>query len=168
MSLIKNKKGSSLDLFFVVVAVFTVTIIGIMVSAVVTRFNNEVQKIDAFPSEAKDASNTLSNTMPSTLNGGILFLFFGACILALILASLTPFHPVFAIFFIFEWLVLMIFTGVIADAFQKFIEADVMATEYGQYGTIIFLFRWLPLIIGIIGFILAAVMYKVKSNYEMG
>ena len=98
----------------------------------------------------------------------MLFLFFGACIVALILASLTPFHPVFFIFFILELIILIWFSGGLADAFQVFIESPALATEHAQYETIIFLFHYLPFIIGVIGFVLAAVMYKVKSNMDGG
>jgi hypothetical protein len=165
---LKSKKGSAVDLFYIVVAIFAITIIGVLVSAVVTRFNTQFQTIvsPVIDADAYSAGNTLAQTMPNTLNGGLLFLFFAACIIALILASMTPVHPVFFIFFILELTILIIFSGGIANAFQAFIETPALATEHSQYPTLIWLFRYLPFIIGAMGLALAAVMYKVKTNSE--
>jgi hypothetical protein len=164
-----SKKGSAGDLFYIVISFFAVCIIGILVSAVVTKFNTQFQKITAngiITSDAYNAGNTLANTMPATLNVGMLFFFFAACIVALIFASLTPFHPVFFVFFILELILLIFISGGIANSFQAFIETPALATEHGQYTTIIFLFHYLPFIIGVVGFILAGVMYKVKTAQE--
>lgn len=161
-----SKKGSSLDLFYIVIGFLGVAIVGILISHVVTRFNTELQLIDTtqMPTEAKGASTQLAGIFPSTLNGALLFLFFGACIVALILASLTAFHPIFFIMFLFEWLILVWISGGIANSFQSFIETAALATEYTQYGTIIFIFHYLPFIIGAVGMLLAAIMYKVGQN----
>lgn len=169
-SLLKQKKGSSLDLFYIVVGIFAVAIIGILISSVITRFNTEFQKIviPNMGTEAKAASSTLGSIFPNTLNGGILFLFFAACAVALILASMTPMHPVFFIFYILELVLLIIFGAGIANAFQGFIETPALATEFSQYTLIIYLFRYLPYVIGVIGFILAAIMYKVRQGQQDG
>lgn len=159
-----GKKGSSKDLFFILTGFFMVCVVGILVSSVVTRFNTELQKVNVIPAEAKSSGTTLAGVMPNTLNAGMLFLFFGACFIALILASMTPTSPIFFVFFIFELVILIFFGAGIADAFQVFIETPALATEHGQYSMIIFLFRYLPYIIGVIGFILAAVMYKVSGD----
>lgn len=163
----RRKKGSATDLFYVIIGIFLVAVVGILVSAVVTRFNTQFQSmssISVIPTAAEDASTKLTATMPNTLNGAVIFLFFAACFVAIILASLTPFHPVFFIFFMLEVILLIIFSGGLADAFQTFIETPGLATEHGQYAVIIFLFRYLPFIIAVIGFILAAVMYKVRQD----
>ena len=163
----RQKKGSAVDLFYIVIGFFVVVIVGILVSAVVTRFNTQFQAIVAptvISADAYNAGNDLANTMPSTLNGALLFLFFGACIVALILASLTPMHPIFFFAFLLELILLIIFSGGIANAFQAFIETPSLATEHGQYSVLIFLFRYLPFIIGVVGFVLAAVMYKVRQD----
>lgn len=167
--MIKNKKSSATDLFYIVIGFFAVCIIAILVSAVVSRFNTEFQKVNVpgvTSAASTSASTKMAGVLPGTLNGGMLFLFFGACIVALILASLTPFHPVFFIFFLLEVIILIFVSGGIADSFQSFIETPALATEHSQYGTIIFMFHYLPFIIGIIGLILAAIMYKVKTNSE--
>lgn len=163
-----RKKGSALDLFYIVIGFFIVCVVGILISSATTRFNTEFQKIgaDVVPTEGYDASTKLANVFPNTLNGGMLFLFFAACAVALLLASMTAFHPVFFIFFLLELTLLIIFGAGIANAFQTFIESPAMVVEHGQYGTLIFMFRYLPFIIGIVGFALAAIMYKVRSNAQ--
>lgn len=170
VNLSRHKKGSAADLFYIVIGFFVVAVVGILVSATVTRFNTELNKVSnvVMPTEAKQTSNDLKDVMPNTLNGALLFLFFGACIVALILASLTPMHPVFFVFFILELILLIFFGGGIANSFQHFIETPALAVEAGQYGLIIFMFRYMPFIIGIVGFLLAAIMYKVNSNSQGG
>lgn len=155
-------------MFYIVIGVFVVAVIAVLVSTVTSQINTQVSRIPLIGQQAQTASTTLSTTIPDTMNSGILFVFFGACIASIILASLVIVHPVFFIFYILETSLLVFFSGGIADAFQSFIETPALAQQYQQFGAMIFLFRWLPIIIGIVSFILAIIMYKVRQNMVTG
>lgn len=167
-TLSRNKKGSILDLFYIVIGVFVLAVIVVLVSFMTHTINTQISTLPLVGTEAQTASTTLSSTMPDTMNSGILFVFFGACIASIILASLVIVHPVFFIFYILETSLLVFFSGGIADAFQAFIETPALASEYSNFGVMIFMFRWLPIIIGIVSFILAIIMYKVRQNMVTG
>ena len=127
-----------------------------------------MQENDIFNSNAKSASTNLSNDFPNVINGSVIFLFFALVLVSLVLASLVPIHPVFLIFYIFEYLILIWLSAGIANAYQEIIESPIFATEAGQYQLTTFFFRYFPYVIGIVGAALAIVIYKTRQRFMSG
>lgn len=161
----KTKKGSITDLPFLMAGILSVALVAFLVTIVVNRLDTRVQADNMFPADAKSASSQLADDFPNVMDGGIVFLFFGMCLISFVLASLIPVHPVFLLFYFFEWLILIWLGGGIANTYQKLVEMPAFAFEASQYSLTIHFFRYFPFIVGIIGAVLAIVMYKVKTNF---
>lgn len=161
----EGKKGSITDLPYIISGIFTFALVVLLVTLLVNNLNDQVQANDIFGTGAKDASTTLSDDFPAVINGMVIFLFFALVLISLVLASLVPIHPVFLIFYIFEYIILIWLSAGIANAYQVVIENPIFATEAGQYELTTFFFRYFPYVIGIVGAILAIVVYKARERF---
>lgn len=163
-----NKKGSISDMPFIMAGIFSVALTALIVTLLLNNINTQIQDINTFSTSAKEASSKMASDFPKVMDGGVLFIFFCMVLISLVLASLVPIHPVFLIFFLLEWFLLIYVGGAIANTYQIIIENPVFATEAGQYVITTFFFRYFPYIVGIMGAILAIVMYKTKEKFVFG
>jgi len=164
----ESKKGSISDLPFIMGGIFSVAITVLVVTLLLNNLNAKIQDTDIFDTPAKAASDKMTNDFPEVMDGGVLFIFFCMVIISLVLASLVPVHPVFLVFFLLEWVLLIYVGGAISNTYQTIIESPVFVTEAGQYVVTSFFFRYFPYVIGIVGAILAIIMYKTKQRIMYG
>lgn len=162
--LTRNKKGSITDLIFIVTGVFGMALLAIIVAYVSSSINTEIQGIGAFNFAAKEASSSMADGFPTVINAGIIFVFFALVIVSLVLAAMIPVHPIFIVFYIFEYLIIVWLTGGIANAYQAVIESSVFAAQRSSFFLTEFLFRYSPIIIGIVGIALMIITYKAKQS----
>ncbi len=160
-----EKKGSVTDLPFLITGIFTMAVTALLVSLLLWHINEKVQDNDIFEANAKSASEKMSDGFPRTMNGGIVFVFFAMSVISLVLASLVPIHPAFVVFYFLEWFLLIYVGGGIANAYQAIIENAAFAPieTYFTFSTLFF--RYFPFVIGIVGALLAIVMYKARSTF---
>lgn len=159
-----EKRGSITDLTYIMTGIFTVALISILVSLLVSNLNSEFQEVDVIDSRAKSASTLMSDDVPNVMNVGIIVIFFAMCIISFVLASLVPVHPVFLIFYILELVLVIWLGGGIANAYQTVIENPVFAVQAAQFEIATLFFRYFPFIVAIVGTILSIVMYKAKRS----
>lgn len=164
----ERKKGSISDLPFIIAGIFSVVMTALVVTLLLNNLNTKIQNTDIFDASAKSASDKMTNDFPEVMDGGILLIFFGMVIVSLVLASLVPVHPVFLIFFLLEWFLLIYVGAAIANTYQTIIESEVFAVEAGQYVITTFFFHYFPYIIGVVGAILAIVIYKTRQKFMYG
>ena len=161
-----SKKGSFTDLPFIIAGVFTVALVVILVAVLTSNINTQVQSMDILSADAKTASSKMSSDFTMTTDWGMILLFFGMCIVSLILASMITVHPAFIIIYILELFLLVWVSGSIANTYEMISTATPMVAEASKYKLTTFLFRYFPFIIFIVGMLLATIMYKVRSTYE--
>lgn len=161
----KGKKGSAYDLIYISVGILFIAIVAVCVSMIVSKLNTNVQSMDIFPAEAKTASTQMNDGFTNTIDGGIVFLFFGLCIVSFILAFSVYIHPVFFVIFILEWLLTIWIGGAISNVYQYMIENAVITAELsGKYTLTTAFFKYFPLVVGTIGIFLAWAMYKARNQ----
>jgi hypothetical protein len=163
----KNKRASILDLPYLMGGVLTLAFIAILISILLYYFNVQVQANSVFPTEAKTAMAKMSTDYPKTMNFGIVLAFFGMCLVSLILASLTPTHPIFLIFFILEWVLLIWMGATIANTYQMVIENTALSVISNLFPLTTSLFRWFPWVVGIFGALMAIVIYRAKQQVAL-
>lgn len=163
-----GKKGSITDLPYIISGIFAVALVALLVTHVVSNLNDQVQDNEVFNAGAKSASELMVDDIPNVMDGGIVFIFFAMVIISLVLASLVPVHPVFLIFYILEWVLLIWIGAGIANTYQTISEVSVLASTVAQYDFTIFFFQYFPYAVGFAGAILAMVMYKVKRGFVEG
>ena len=161
----KHKKGSIQDLVFVMVVVIVfavILIIGFKISDEWnTAFSNSasVQKIDT-DSRARGAMNSINNMYPGVIDNSFMLLIIGLCIVALALAMMVRVHPVFFVFFIIVLVIVVFLGGALSNIYLEIANQEEMSSIADRLNFTSNLMKLLPLIIGVMGFVLAIVMYK--------
>lgn len=159
-----GKKGSIQDLIYVMVGVFTFSIIILLTSLLIGNLNDKVQATDIFPTEAKSASTSLNEDYPAVTNGAILFVFFGASFVTIVLASLIPVSAIFLIFFLLALFFVSYVGGGIANAYEAFITASAIQETAANYSIHIHIFRYMPFYIFVVGIVLAIIVYHYRER----
>lgn len=160
----KNKKGSLDDLIFIFVSLFAIAVIILIVYKVSDSINTELQASSNINDRGKAAYNSINNMYPGVVDNSIMLLAFGLGIMAIIFAMLIRVHPVFFVFFIIILAIIIFVCGAFSNVYQEMAanpELSVLADNL-KFTTAILTF--LPFIIGILGFIVAIVMYKNFQN----
>lgn len=158
-----NHKGSVLDIFVIVVIVFSVSIGAILAQKVLT----EVQDVNQNMSENTQMNpDILANakTAVSVFDYGVIFLIGGMYLVAFIFAFNIRSHP---IFFIPSLLLLSIATYIsaeVANIFYMIANTSGLTTAANQFPTMITLFENLPFIVAGLGVLLIIVMYTQPSR----
>lgn len=161
----RNKKGSISDMPFIIGGIFAFALTALVVTVLLNNLNTQIQANDLFNTRAKNAARDYAGAFPTVVDGSMLFVFFAACLVSIALAALVPVHPVFFIFYLLEFLLLIYLGAGIANAYEEIITNPIFATEEGQYPITIFFFRYFPFIIGVVGAVLAIVVYKTRQSF---
>jgi len=156
----KDKKGSIQDLVFIFVSLVVVGISLLIIFKVSDSINSKMQASSEVNDRGKAAFTELNDMYPGVIDNSILLFMIGLCIVALVLAALVRFHPVFFVFYIIIWIIIIYLSGVFSNLYLAYANhADLVSVaERLTFTTNII--GYLPYIIGVIGFILAVVMYK--------
>ena len=155
-----NKKGSMLDLIFIAVTLLAFSVVVLIVFKISNTFNSELQDMADLPDKPKDEFNRVNNLYVDVIDNMALFLFVGLSVVALILASLVRFHPVFFVFFILIIVVFIFIAGIMSNIYLEIANNPELSDEAEQLTHITKIMYILPFFIGVIGFILSVIMYK--------
>lgn len=162
-----NKKGSLIDIIFIMVGLLVFASAVLISFKVVSEFNDNVQASDAVPTEAKAATGSLQGHYTGVLDKSALFLAIGMAIGAFILASLVRVHPIFMPFYFIALVFVIFFCGIFSNIYQEMAETPALAAQADSLVIISYILEYMPFIVGILGTILAIVMYKLWSNSQM-
>jgi len=161
-----NKKGSIQDIVFIGAVLLFFGMIVLFGFKVTDSFNDKVQTMDTLPGEAKTSSTQLLGTFSGTIDNTFLLLTIGLAIGALILASLVRIHPIFIPFFWISLIFVIFIAGILSNVYQGTAETAQLSGLADQLTFISHILEYLPLIVGIVGHILMAIMYKLWSNEQ--
>ena len=159
----KSKRGSIQDIAWII-AVFAVFSMLLLVSYVVySHFDTAVQTSTQFPTEAKTASSQVKSVFTNIVDKGAIFLLIGMIIATFILASLTLIHPVFFVAYLIGMVFVINAAAAVSNTYTAMEASSQISAYAAQLPVISFIMGKLPWIIGVLGFGLAIVMYKVRS-----
>lgn len=160
----KNKKGSIQDLMYLAIILLVVSVVTLIGFKISNELNTEFQASDLLAQGQKDAYNTINNIYTGTFDNMFLVLVVGLGVSALVMASLVRFHPVFFVFFILVMAIMLFMCGVFSNIYLEMANDPDMSTEADQLTYITFVMGKLPFIVGVLGTLLAIVMYKSWQN----
>jgi len=160
-----GKKGSLQDLILIGTVLLFFAVIVLIGFKISSSINSNIQSGDTFTTEGKTASSQITGYYTSSLDNAFLFLTIGLSIVTLILAALVRVHPIFVVFFIIGFIILIFMSGVLSNIYSEMASNNQLSTEADQLTFISLIMGKLPLFIGIFGILLMVVMYKVWS-YE--
>ncbi len=127
------------------------------------EINTKFQESDKLEPQGKAAYSQINDMYPGVIDNSFLFLVVGLSIVALALAALVRVHPVFFVFFLIMFVVIIFLCGVFSNIYLEMANQPDMIDLAGNLVFITNIIGKLPLIIGIFGFLLAGIMYKLRS-----
>lgn len=155
-----NKKGSVEDLLYVGVALFIMAVVILVCFRISTSLNTEFQASDKVDTYGKSAHQQITNLYPGIVDNSFLFLTVILSIGALILAALVRVHPIFLPIYLLAWMFVIFLCAVFSNAYQEMAANADLAPLAAQMTYMNQVMTTLPFIVGIVGALLAIVMYK--------
>lgn len=157
-----NKKGSLQDLIFIMIVVVVFAFIALIGFKVVSSINTEMQGTSTIQENdnAKTSFNSIRNLFPGVIDNAFLLLVVGLVIVSLVLASRLAIPPVFLVFFLIIFVIVVFIAGVLSNVYLEAANQTELATEAEELSFITHVTHALPFILGILGFVLAFIMYK--------
>ena len=163
----RNKKGSLQDLLIIMVLVVGFAVGTLIVYKISDEINTEFQANTDITAEGKTAYSKINNMYPGVIDNSFLLLIIGLCIVALSLAMLVRVHPIFFVFFLLVFIIVIFLCGVFSNIYLEIANNPEMSDVAGNLTFITNIMGKLPLFIGIFGFLLAGVMYKLRSMDQL-
>ena len=167
----KNKKASIQDVIYIIIAIVVITVGSLLVYKIHDEINQKIQESDDVTARGKDSMQELENMYTGVLDNSFMLLVVGLCIAAVALAAMVRIHPVFIVFFIIVLVIIIFLAGVFSNIYQKVASNEMMveandSTVYlaDRLTFMTYTMRFLPFITGLIGFIMAFIMYKSWQN----
>ena len=158
--LIKNKKGSVLDLILIgsiCLAFAFFILIGFKIS---TEINTQIQSMDVIPAEGKLAANNLVGNYTTSIDYGFLFFIVGLSIVVLILAALVRIHPIFIVFYIIGLVFVIFFAGIFSNIYQEMADSTEFVALSNQLLFVDKIMTFLPWFVAVVGTLLCIITYK--------
>ena len=155
-----GKRGSLDDVIFIAVILVFVGISVLIGFKITSEFNNEIQTIDVMPTEAKTATNTLTGHYSGAIDNSFLLLTIILAIGTLVLASLVRISPIFLVLYLIALTFVIFICGALSNIYQEMAANQQLIAQASQLTFISTIVGYLPMIVGILGTILAIVMYK--------
>lgn len=164
-----RKKGDIFQIFFMLVIVFGVAMVGLLCFALQGKISDFFRGSTDLNSSAvgTNVNNALSTDMPTVVDETVLFVFLGCMIGILIAAARTNFSPIV----IFVFLLMLIMAIIMASGLVNIYNVFATSDQLSQYGsqlhlTNVILGRYTPLIICVLGGIVLILMYG-KSGSQI-
>ena len=157
-----NKKATIQDLIIIMVIIIMFAV-GVLITYKIsdelnTKFNEDVRVSDN--ERATKAFGEITGMYPGVIDNSFLLLVFGLSIGALILAFLVRVHPVFFVGFLLVLVIIIFLAGIFSNIYLEMANTPDFEGVASNLTFITHIVGKLPLIIGIVGFLIAIVMFK--------
>lgn len=156
-----NKKASLASMAFYAIVIFFFAVCVLFGYKLAYEFNSRIQADANMPATAKAATAQLTGYFPSVLDRVMLFLVVGLAIVTIIMAALVRVHPIFLVLFLIGLIFIIYFSAIFSNVYDDMALDTNLATQANNLPFISFIMRALPFIVGIFGFLLMIIMYKV-------
>lgn len=152
------KKGSIQDVFFMAVFAVLCSIVFVTGWMMMSKVNTELQASD-LSTQGKAIIQDSNDNYVNWLDNLFLVVFVMLWVVALILASQIDVHPVFFIFTIVIYAVLVLISAVLGNAFYDFANNAEISTYADAFTIITFVMNNFVAMMVVVGFSIAGVMY---------
>jgi hypothetical protein len=159
----KNKKGSIIDIVYILVVLIFFGMVVLVGSKIGTDVNEQIQSSSIIDANTKlQSERTLNNSMNS-IDNTFLFLTIFIGIIIMVLAALVRVHPIFIPIFFVAWIMLVFLAGIFSNIYQNMAAETQLAAVAEELLFITTILNALPIVIGVFGILLMVVMYKLWS-----
>jgi len=164
----RSKKGSVQDLLYVGITLFAFAMVILICFRISTSLNTEFQASDKVDSYGKTAHQQITNLYPGIIDNSFVFVTVILSIGTLIMAAMVRIHPVFLPIYLLAWMFVIFLCAVFSNAYGELAAHADMAPLAAQMTFMNQVMTTLPFIIGIVGALLAIVMYKAYRSDQYG
>lgn len=162
--MLKRKKGSIQDILYVGMVILFLGFLLLIGFTIMSNVNDQVQSNSAIDALGKTASSDLTSDYTGIMDNMMLVLIVGLGIGAIVLASLVRVHPIFLVLFIIMLIVIIFFSAIFSNIYQTAAENPALTAYADQLTFTSLILEFLPFIVGIFGFIVMIVLYKVGQG----
>jgi hypothetical protein len=163
-----NKKGSVQDLLYVGITLFVFALVILIGFRISTSLNTEFQASDDVDAYGKAAHQQITNMYPGIIDNSFLFVTVILSLGTLIMAAMVRIHPIFLPIYLLAWLFVIFLCGVFSNAYSEMAANPDLSALAAQMTFMNQVMTTLPFIIGIVGALLAIVMYKAYKGEQYG
>lgn len=161
-----SKKGSVLDILWMAIIMLSFAMVVLICFKVYDALDDEFQVHPDIGATERSMSRQVRSIFPGVLDNSFLFLNIGLALVALFMATMVRFHPVFFVMFILVLAFIIFFAAIFANIYDE-IATDPELVDLADELTFINLIMVnLPIIVGVLGTLISIVMYKVRSANE--
>ena len=160
----RNKKGSLQDMLFVAAVLLATGMMILLGFKFMTELNTAIQDHDMVDAQGKASTLQLKNYYPGVIDNSFLMLAIGLCIVTIILAALVRVSPIFLALYIIALTFVIFICGAMSNIYQEMAANPQLVAEAAQLVFISNVLTYLPLIVGVVGSLLAIIMYKAWSS----
>jgi hypothetical protein len=153
-------RGSISDIFGILFIFFVIGVGLLIWTKVGGVFDTQLQAMPNVPAEAKTATHDFLSMGYGTLWGIFPFAFFGFYLIALLLASQVPSHPIFLPFSIIIAGIVILIGGILSLAYTTLANTPQFLSVIGQYPNVDFIFQNYAFIAAIMAVIMMVVLYS--------
>lgn len=164
MVLRKSKRGTIADLAFIMGVLLFFGVLMLVGYKFINEFNAVVQTDDTFNQDARNAVGSIDSMFPTVMDNSFLLLMGGLLIATLILAMAVAIHPIFFVFYFILLTIVIFLGGVFSNIYQRMAEQPDMAEIANNLVFTSHILEFLPIIIGVFGFVIAIVMFRTYQN----
>ena len=162
-----GKKGSLLDLVYIVLFVFFFSFSILIGYKIADAVNTKAQAMSDMSTEGKTAVGKLPGYYSTIMDNGFLFFTIGIAIVTFILAALVRVHPIFIPLYIIGLAFVVFLSAIFSNAYEAFAESSELSSLSANLTLINYIMTYLPFIVGIFGTILMVIMYKTWRAEEL-
>lgn len=153
-----------MDLVYIMAVLLVFSVFLIIGAKFMDGLKTGLSSAGVLDARGTQAINNLDSMYGSSIDQGFLFLMVGLCIAALIMAMMVAIHPVFFFFYLILLTIVIFLGGVFSNIYQEMATHPEMTAVATKLVYTSHIMEYLPMIIGVIGFILAMVMYRTYQN----
>jgi len=163
-----NKKGSVEDLLYVGITLFVFALVILIGFRISTSLNTELQASDDVDAYGKAAHQQITNMYPGIIDNSFLFVTVILSLGTLIMAAMVRIHPIFLPIYLLAWMFVIFLCSVFSNAYSEMAANPDLSALAAQMTFMNQVMTTLPFIIGIVGALLAIVMYKAYKGEQYG
>ena len=156
----RNRKGSLPDILFISIILLFAALVILIGFKITSEINDQVASMPIMPARATAATSSLTGDYSGVVDNTFLFFAIGMGMVVLALAALVRVHPIFIPFFFIGLVLVIFFSGILSNIYQEMAANPNLAAQATQLTFINHILEYLPFIVGVFGFLLMLVMYK--------
>jgi hypothetical protein len=156
----KNKKGSIADIGTVAGVLLFFAMIVLIMFRIYSGIDDKLQDQDDLNTRTKTISTKMKNLYPGVFDGTFLFMTVGLTIGAFALAALARVHPLFLVLYLIVLTIIIIVCGAFSNIYSKAAANSDFVLYADQLIFMSHIMKTLPFIVGVLGSVLAIIMYK--------